>query len=1069
MGQTTYYGMAFFDFGDQLDSRINANKEIDRFVLIDKQLYGLYKVFGNGVIDGWTVRDAGYREEEGITVSIGSGIGIIRYMAAETSRAGYVYNLSPNNVVDIYATVTGNTTLDRTISFLSSTTPLTGEGYIRLARVSTGANSILFIDNTIRDEIGFDDIIQEAINSHKHRGTPSKIDLETETKNQLPGARLAGLDADSITTGTFDIDRIPILDHNNLDNNGLLTHAALDSFVRTLSKSNKELLGEVASTNLIKTITFLKYLYPSVDEHFVNELVLIPGISPNSYIDFDASTANISLPNQCISGKPAQTGIFTSVYWNTTYSFNTYYNKENTIISSNTVSLERSSESTDYIATFEDINDTGFTTETRVSTSGITAEIVTEDTNRMAEMGGTGAVPTYYYRKNFATARSWDGSYDELVVKVKTSEASHSPVYMYVVNGSNVNSDGEYGSIEEGDITGVKKPSSSWVLLEEDETMSTLTEKVFDISGLGLDQVTQLTIYTQDDFNFRIDDLYVRRTNLLAPTGSIRFRYETQAEVVFHTLFYEATTPDDSELSVRIKTASSTDLLSRAAYTLPLDSGDIFALSGSAIEVEVSFAANSEQTLGPVLSSIELRMLVDADFTGFLVDTASEWNRGTLTNITVEDGAEVGKSDLQIEPVINVGGRYFYKNGFVSEIDAAKAPVLGLNGSKMPVSTYQAKNWSYTSARGFNGVSSVIRKFGKTYMVADTNNDRILEVDSAGNLVRGFASTYITDTNFYPLTSAYNPNTKVLTITFTKPAVINNITKIVLWDGTSEIPLTSSDTISTVKKSDGKVMEIILDDDTSVRLVGVTTGLMVDFLANAFTEEITMSDGMKAKGNAIFSSLHGLTCFVGDMTYINNIRHPIFVDKLEEGNWIVANSSIFYTDTGGSNTSISDLVEFDPTDPTSTDGMLISTDVKFSDFTLGSVYQYNENRFIVACIAESSSSIGGGTVSALSSSEFNTAAVEALSGYRGQVVVIDKTNNKSQILYSSPDNLYPTDISPYSSGSYYLVSESSFADAAGRLIKIDSYGNIIWSYGNGTFNVINDAKVLNDDTIIVSV
>ena len=49
MGQTRYYGLCYFDFGDQLNSSINVQKEIDRFVVIDKQIFGLYSVFGNGV------------------------------------------------------------------------------------------------------------------------------------------------------------------------------------------------------------------------------------------------------------------------------------------------------------------------------------------------------------------------------------------------------------------------------------------------------------------------------------------------------------------------------------------------------------------------------------------------------------------------------------------------------------------------------------------------------------------------------------------------------------------------------------------------------------------------------------------------------------------------------------------------------------------------------------------------------------------------------------------------------------------------------------------------------------
>ena len=48
MGQTKYYDLAFFDFGDQLNTPMSVQKEIDRFVVIDKQLYGMYRIFGNG-------------------------------------------------------------------------------------------------------------------------------------------------------------------------------------------------------------------------------------------------------------------------------------------------------------------------------------------------------------------------------------------------------------------------------------------------------------------------------------------------------------------------------------------------------------------------------------------------------------------------------------------------------------------------------------------------------------------------------------------------------------------------------------------------------------------------------------------------------------------------------------------------------------------------------------------------------------------------------------------------------------------------------------------------------------
>ena len=70
MGTTQYYSLAFFDFGDQLDTNLNVQKEIDRFMVIDKQLYGLYNIFGNGVINGWDVINNGYTVDNGISVSV---------------------------------------------------------------------------------------------------------------------------------------------------------------------------------------------------------------------------------------------------------------------------------------------------------------------------------------------------------------------------------------------------------------------------------------------------------------------------------------------------------------------------------------------------------------------------------------------------------------------------------------------------------------------------------------------------------------------------------------------------------------------------------------------------------------------------------------------------------------------------------------------------------------------------------------------------------------------------------------------------------------------------------------
>ncbi|KKK90763.1 hypothetical protein LCGC14_2719740, partial [marine sediment metagenome] len=152
MGTTRYFDLAYFDFGDQINSPVSIQKEINRFVVIDKQLYGLYNVFGNGVIDGWAVEDKGYLTSTGIAISISPGIGIIEYMAAETNIPAAMNFLPANSIVDIYAAIDPTTSRTRSVRFLSFlTSAIVVTSFVRLARVTTGSNNILSIDNTVKD------------------------------------------------------------------------------------------------------------------------------------------------------------------------------------------------------------------------------------------------------------------------------------------------------------------------------------------------------------------------------------------------------------------------------------------------------------------------------------------------------------------------------------------------------------------------------------------------------------------------------------------------------------------------------------------------------------------------------------------------------------------------------------------------------------------------------------------------------------------------------------------------------------------------------------------------------
>ena len=230
-GSTRHYGMGFFDFGDPLGTDFAGQVEVDRFIFIDKQLYGLMSVFGNGVIEGWEVT-----AEDNFTLAISAGFGNINFVSARTEFPGSIRDVPPNTINYVYAKLNQRTRLSENIEFvLSPISNINDPNFIILARVVAGPLGIESIDNSLRQEIGFLELIKAAIKRHKHRGgslNPSKIDLSSEVKGQLPSFRIADFDAEKVTTGTFDLARMPLIDHQDLQNVGLLTHPQLDTSSR---------------------------------------------------------------------------------------------------------------------------------------------------------------------------------------------------------------------------------------------------------------------------------------------------------------------------------------------------------------------------------------------------------------------------------------------------------------------------------------------------------------------------------------------------------------------------------------------------------------------------------------------------------------------------------------------------------------------------------------------------------------------------------------------------------------------------------------------------------------------
>ena len=184
------------------------------------------------------------------------------------------------------------------------------------------------------------------------------------------------------------------------------------------------------------------------------------------------------------------------------------------------------------------------------------------------------------------------------------------------------------------------------------------------------------------------------------------------------------------------------------------------------------------------------------------------------------------------------------------------------------ISPDQAIRFGTDQTRGFDRAVSSIRKFDKRFLVADNKNNRVLEFDSDGQLIRGFGSVRASDEDFYPLTSVYNPSQGQLTIVLSKGIDRESVdlTKISIFIRTTELILDEEDSI-VESKSDDRILTVQLSSNKINQLIGIDSDVTVNFTSGAFAEEIALKDN----ATALIGSL-GIEVFVGDFTYVDHIR-----------------------------------------------------------------------------------------------------------------------------------------------------------------------------------------------------
>lgn len=1089
---TEHFGYAVFDFGDSLDSTLNIQKEIDRFTAIDTQIYAMANVFGNGVINGWEIT-----EDSGLVASISAGVGLISSISCESTFPEKI-TLLPNTITYIYVTQTSTSTLDGTVSFYTSPTANNTTGLL-LSKVTTGGINIISIDNTVRTSSGYQAVVANAIATHRHDGvTASKIDLTQEVQGQLPNSRMSDIEASKIVGGKLSTKVLPTQDHSQLRNIGELTHPQLDSIVQNIQNDNIALLGEVASINLLKLICAQKYINPDVDKYMENELAIIPGISPDSYIDFVNSTAHINTTDNYISGiaelpfdldgngGSGTSGDFEilSVNWETDSDFNTAVALTNLTVK-NGVKLSVDTTADKILETFDDGTVDGDVSGYGPSLTETNVNHIVYDASSPAQGPLSAKIEITNERssgftKGFASPQDWS-SYDKITVFVKSISDSHASLSLGMYNSSG-DELSLFPLLSETENTSLDNPDTNG-----------FAKKEFDLPSDTTD-VAAIKIFTNTIVNasetFYIDTIYLSSTQYLLPQGNIRLRYLTAAPVVFSSIDYAGEIPAGTDLRVRAKVADDQTGLATATFTSLLNSGETFDLAGSAIEIDVTFLSDSGKTLTPLLTQIFLTFLTPATSSGMSINTSEQWLNGTVQeNITVSD-------DVVTMTNTNIGNIYFVNSNQVSEVDPGLVPVVGISSQNMPITPGQAqtsKTVSSTStavypprtdARGLFNPRSAYRQISGNYLIADTGNDRVIEVKADGTFVRGYASHNFDYSDLlYALTANYNPRLGVLFITLSKTTDIQNfnLNDIVIKIG-STTALRLDPAVDKIRTLKGEYVTASTTSGLLDRTLSVLLETSKRELLDSTSEAVTISI-VADINNLTTSQTVGMECFIGDYMYFGafGIASPIYADSSMTDRIIVANSAVtsFSTaiDTVVSiiefSTDIGELIDGNTTPI----GLTFSYEnILFSDIMLGSAKVYElettdgviERKLLMAGIYQIP------VATTTTATTLPTDDTQKMQLFKGIVKLVDMDSLLTSFQYISPDGMYPSD-AYFDSDDNVVVAESSFTAQAGRIITIDPTGigdgsvpPIIRLIEGGLFTKVWDVRGLNGNHIFAS-
>jgi len=280
----------------------------------------------------------------------------------------------------------------------------------------------------------------------------------------------------------------------------------------------------------------------------------------------------------------------------------------------------------------------------------------------------------------------------------------------------------------------------------------------------------------------------------------------------------------------------------------------------------------------------------------------------------------------------------------------------------------------------------------------------------------------------------------------------------------------------------GLIQNLASEASVQISTDALTTGIDADSVFYTAIATVVAA----ASSSSADAALLGIPCFIGNFAYVDGIFSPTWADRTDTDGFIIANGKIAVkeyvfpssiTEEISLTASVSSIIELDANNQ-----LIFGSDVlDFSPFVPGRAEKIGDNRLLLAGLKP------GGELGSLSNgNEFNFRVVggdvetrvaqkavlqELFFGsdkpFVGAVLVFDTQSLSTTFEYLSAEGVLISDVDLDVNDEFYIVAETSF-EKSGRVIKLDSAGNITFSFGEGVFSIINDVFSNVDGSVVVS-